>query len=158
MTTPWPLLLVCAACLPGVVRAEDAAPPPQDGAIWVNLGGFSHHMDQDKGYNENNVGMGVEYQLRPRVALMAGAFNNSLSRTTAYAAANWLPLSLGGWKLGAALGVMNGYPGIARGGPFLAALPMATYEGTRFGVNLGVIPTLNKVDGAFVIQLKVRLR
>jgi hypothetical protein len=158
MTTPWLLLVACVAWVPGAALAEDAAPPPQDGALWVNLGGFSSHMDRSKGYNEDNVGMGVEYGLQPDMALMAGAFNNSVRQTTTYAAVNWLPLSLGGWKLGAVVGVMNGYPGIAHGGAFLAALPMASYEGTRFGVNLGLIPSIDKVDGAFVIQLKLRVR
>ncbi|MDR7305818.1 hypothetical protein [Rhodoferax saidenbachensis] len=157
MKTRCYLLLVSAACVPWAAWAD--AGPPDAGALWVNLGGFSSHVNRDKDYNENNVGMGVEYRLQPDVALMAGAFNNSIRQTTTYAAVSWQPLSLGGWKLGAALGVMNGYPGIAHGGAFLAALPMASYEGTRFGMNLGLIPSINnKVDGAFVIQLKFRMR
>lgn len=150
------LLLVSAACVPWAVWAD--AQPPEVGALWVNLGGFSSHMDRNKGYNEDNVGLGVEYRLQPDMALMAGAFNNSIRQTTSYAAVSWLPLSLGGWKLGAVAGVMNGYPGISHGGAFLAALPMASYEGKRFGVNLGLIPTIDKVDGAVVIQLKLRVR
>lgn len=161
MNTPWRLLLASLTWGPGLALADTppaAPPPPQTGALWVNLGGFSSHVNRDKGYNEDNVGMGVEYQLQPDVALMAGAFNNSLRQTTSYAAVNWLPLSLGGWKLGAVAGVMNGYPAIENGGAFLAALPMASYEGRRFGVNLGLIPTIDRVDGALFIQLKLRVR
>ena len=151
------LLVVSAACVPWAAWA-DAGPPPDEGALWVNLGGFSSHVNRDKGYNENNVGLGVEYRLQPDVALMAGAFNNSIRQNTTYAAVSWQPLSLGSWKLGAALGVMNGYPAIENGGVFFAALPMATYEGARFGVNLGLIPNVDKVDGALVVQFKFRLR
>lgn len=156
MKAPWCLLLASAAWGPGAALADTEPPAPPD-ALWVNLGGFSSHVNRNKDYNEDNVGMGLEYQLQPDVALMAGAFNNSIRHTTSYVAANWLPLSLGGWKLGAVAGVMNGYPGIAGGGAFVAALPMASYEGTHVGVNLGLIPTTDKVEGALVIQLKFRV-
>ena len=59
--------------------------------------------------------------------------------------------------LGAALGVMNGYPSLANGGSFFAALPLATVEGRHFGINVGVIPSMGKVDGAVIIQFKLRL-
>lgn len=154
MNRPGCLLLASAAFGAGAALAE----APQPGALWGNLGGFSSHANRDKDYNENNVGLGLEYQLQPDVALMAGTFNNSVRQTTSYAAVNWLPLSLGSWKLGLVAGVMNGYPGIENGGAFLAALPMASYEGARFGVNLGLIPTVDRVDGALVVQLKFRLR
>ena len=34
---------------------------------------------------------------------------------------------------------------------------MATYEGKRFGVNLGLIPSIGKVDGAVIFQFKLRV-
>jgi len=53
---------------------------------------------------------------------------------------------------------MDGYPAIEHGGVFFAALPTASYEGQRFGVNLAFIPTMPQIDGAVVIQFKIRLR
>jgi hypothetical protein len=125
--------------------------------IWVNLGGFSRHFASDKGYNENNLGLGLEYRNSPEIAYMAGAYYNSVYKTTSYAAVNWQPWQLGPVKLGAALGVMNGYPSLANGGSFFAALPLATVEGRHFGINVGVIPSMGKVDGAVIIQFKLRL-
>ena len=59
--------------------------------------------------------------------------------------------------LGAALGVMNGYPSMANGGSFFAALPLATVEGRHFGINFGIVPSMGKVDGAVILQFKLRL-
>jgi len=124
--------------------------------LWINVGGFSSHINPGKNYNETNVGLGVEYRASPEVSYMAGSYYNSVRNTTTYAAVNWQPLSLGAWKLGVAAGVMDGYPGIVRGGTFFAALPLMTYEGTRFGVNLGIIPSMANVNGAVIAQFKFR--
>ena len=70
---------------------------------------------------------------------------------------NWQPWSIGPIKLGATVGVMDGYPSLAKGGTFFAALPMATWEGKRYGVNVGVIPSIGKVDGAVIVQFKLRV-
>ncbi len=79
-----------------------------------------------------------------------------MRHTPYYGAINWQPLIIGAWKLGGSAGILNGYPSRARGGAFFAALPMATYEGQRFGVNVGLIPSVGQVDGAVVVQFKVR--
>jgi hypothetical protein len=129
--------------------------PP--GELWLNVGGFSRHFDRQAGHNENNVGLGIEYRTSHELSFMAGSYRNSVRKNTTYAAVNWQPLSMGSFKLGAAVGLMNGYPAMNRGGTFFAALPMATYEGRRFGVNLGLIPSMKDVDGAVILQFKVRL-
>jgi len=145
--------LICSAPAAFAVD-EDTGKNPE---VWVNMGGFSRHFARDKGYNESNLGLGVEYRTNAELSYMAGAYYNSMRKTTYYAAVNWQPLSIGPWKLGASAGVMNGYPAVAKGGTFFAALPMATWEGSRFGVNLGLIPSIGKVDGAVVIQFKLRV-
>lgn len=134
------------------------APAWAQGPVWVNIGGFSRHFVRGKGYNENNLGLGLELRTSGEVSLMAGYYVNSMRRDTQYAAVNWQPWTLGDWRLGVAVGVMNGYPAVARGGTFFAALPMASYEGARFGVNVGLIPSIKDVDGALLVQFKMRLR
>lgn len=52
---------------------------------------------------------------------------------------------------------MNGYPSLAKGGTFFAAVPMATGEGKRYGVNVGIIPSIGKVDGAVIVPFKLRV-
>jgi hypothetical protein len=147
---------VCAT-VDDVDGTKSSVPEKSKDEIWVNIGGFSSHFNREKGYNENNVGFGIEYRTSPEWAYMAGSYYNSIRQTTTYAAVNWQPFTLGPWKVGAAIGVMDGYPAIERGGTFFAALPMATYESRSFGVNLGVIPNMTNVDGAVIVQFKFRI-
>ena len=142
---------------PGAPAPAATEDKPAERAVWINLGGFSHHFSNNNHYNETNRGLGVEYRINADWAVMAGSYYNSVRRTTTYGAFTYQPLSLWSVKIGASVGVMDGYPAKARGGTFFAALPMATYEGSRFGLNLGLIPSMPKVDGAIVLQLKVRV-
>lgn len=125
--------------------------------VWLNVGGFSRHFSRSSGYNENNLGLGAEYRTSPEVSYMAGAYYNSVRKTTSYVAMNWQPWAVGPIRFGGTLGVMNGYPSLAKGGTFFAALPMATWEGKRYGVNVGIIPSIGKVDGAVIVQFKLRV-
>lgn len=152
-------LLLLALSLPlaaTAVRAEEAAPADKP-EIWINVGGFSRHFDRDPKYNENNFGFGLEWRRSPELAVMAGVYDNSVGKPSQYAAINWQPWQIGPVKLGAAFGLLNGYPAMERGGTFFAALPMASIEGRRFGVNLGLIPSIKNIDGAVLIQFKLRI-
>ena len=149
---------IVALCLgSGPAFAQTTAPDASGHELWINVGGFSRHFARHNGYNENNLGLGVEYRTSAELSFMAGAYDNSVRKTTSYAAVNWQPWSLGPIKLGGTLGVMNGYPSLAKGGTFFAALPMATWEGKRYGINVGLIPSMGKVDGAVIVQFKLRL-
>jgi hypothetical protein len=153
---------LAASSATALAAAPEATEPAGQSAskqapqLWVNVGGFSRHFARNRGYNESNFGLGVEYRFNPELSVMAGTYYNSVRHTTTYAAVTWQPYALGSWKFGASVGVMDGYPAISGGGTFFAAVPMATYEGKRFGVNLGVIPSTGKVDGALIVQFKVR--
>ncbi|WP_332743200.1 hypothetical protein [Hydrogenophaga sp.] len=131
--------------------------PESSSQLWLNVGGFSRHFKRQNGYNENNLGLGLEYRTSPEVSFMAGSYYNSVHKNTTYAAVNWQPWTLGPFKIGAAVGLMDGYPSMNRGGNFFAALPMASYEGRRFGINVGLIPSIKNVDGAVIVQFKVRV-
>ncbi len=155
------VVLGLSTALPAFAESTSSGAAPlwqkPAGELWLNVGGFSRHFDRQAGHNENNVGLGLEYRTSDEFSFMAGSYRNSVRKNTTYAAVNWQPLSMGSFKLGAAVGLMNGYPAMNRGGTFFAALPMATYEGRRFGVNLGLIPSMKDVDGAVILQFKVRL-
>jgi hypothetical protein len=131
--------------------------PSYTSQVWLNVGGFSRHFDRNRGHNEHNLGLGIEYRTSPELSYMAGSYYNSVRKNTTYAAVNWQPWSVGPFKVGAAIGLMNGYPAVNRGGSFFAALPMVSYEGGRFGVNIGLIPALKNVDGAVIVQFKLRV-
>ncbi|MDZ4142996.1 MAG: hypothetical protein U1D29_00450 [Burkholderiales bacterium] len=153
----WMFTLACALACSAPPAFAAASEPGETSQVWVNFGGFSRHLTRARDYNETNYGLGVEYRTHPTVSYMAGAYYNSVRHTTYYGAINWQPLIVGAWKLGASAGILNGYPSRARGGAFFAALPLATYEGTRFGVNVGLIPSVGQVDGSVVVQFKLRV-
>ncbi len=159
-------LMLVALCLASPPAFASTAPAETPAAlqldaprneVWINVGGFSRHFKRSSGYNENNLGFGAEYRTSPEVSYMAGAYYNSVRKTTSYVAMNWQPWSVGPIRLGGTLGVMNGYPSLAKGGTFFAALPMATWEGKRYGINVGIIPSIGKVDGAVIVQFKLRV-
>lgn len=126
--------------------------------LWINTGGFSKHFE-DNGRNEVNLGLGAEYRFRDDLSVMVGYHKNSLDLRTRYAAVNYQPFEMGPFKIGASIGVMDGYPMKSEGKGFFAVLPMVTYEGDRFGANFGVIPDIpsQHVEGAVVLQLKFRM-
>lgn len=152
------LLLAAPATLAESAPTTMDLQPPSPAKVWLNLGGFSRHFDRTKGHNEHNFGLGIEYRTSPQLSYTVGTYRNSLREQTTFAAVNWQPWSVGPVQVGAAIGLMNGYPALNRGGNFFAVLPMISYEGQRFGANVGVIPSLKNVDGAVVVQFKVRVR
>lgn len=147
------MLSVCVVASETPVASSNGHTPSE---MWINVGGFSRHFARNKGYNESNLGLGVEYRLTPDASVMAGSYYNSNRRTTTYATVNWQPYRWGEIKAGALVGLMDGYPSVARGGVFFMAVPMLTYEGKRLGLNFGLIPSIDKVDSAVFVQFKVR--
>jgi hypothetical protein len=152
-----PVFLLLAV-LPGA-HAEESRISPQ---VWLNPGFFSWHFDRSKDLRDDNWGVGVEVVLVPEHAVMAGTYINSDEEHSRYAAYQWRPLR---WRpygidvsAGIALGVFDGYPNVNDGGWFAAPLPLLAVEGRYFGVNFTVVPTIeDKVNGAFVIQIKLRV-
>ena len=139
-------------------RATPAEFPPQ---VWVTPGIYSWHFNRSKNLRDDNPGLGAEVALTEDHIVMAGVYTNSVRATTHYAAYEWRPLH---WqpadlKVGAGIliGAFDGY-GYKDGAWFVAPLPVLSIEGRYLGVNLGVIPTIkNRLDGAFAIQVKVRV-
>lgn len=147
--------LIALLAVSATAQAQEAFEP----SLSLTLGGMSYHFDRSKGYNEHNTGLGLEYRFREDVSVTVGQYRNSVRNDTHYAAINYQPLSVGPVRIGASIGVMDGYPNMRNGGAFFAALPMLTYETKHFGVNFGVIPDVPKkgIDGAFILQLKYKL-
>lgn len=134
-----------------------AAASPGSKSLWINPGLYSIHF-QDKGYNNDNWGVGLEYRYSDSQSIAVGGFNNSDSKTSHYLSWYWQPFAIGPVKLGATFGALDGYPDYHDGGWFLAAIPAATYEGNRFGLNVLLVPSYkDKLHGALSFQLKYRL-
>lgn len=127
--------------------------------FWVNTGGVSRHFDRSKNFNEVHPGVGIEWRANEDLSVMVGFHKNSLNLRSNYLSVQYQPLHLAGIKFGVSAGLLDGYPLKKDGGAFFAAIPMATWEGKTFGVNVGVIPNIPKqhVDGAVVLQFKMKV-
>ena len=137
--------------------AEDTYP-----RVWLNPGFFSYHFDRDKDLREDNWGFGAEVEFSANHVAMAGTFINSNDERSRYIGYQWRPLH---WKpkgvdvhVGAILAAMDGYPLYKEGDWFVAALPLLAVQGKRLGANFSIVPTIeDRLDGAFVIQLRLRV-
>ena len=126
--------------------------------LWINPGFYSAHFDTDKGLRNNNLGFGVEAVVNEDWSATAGGFTNSNNARTNYVGAYYQPWHWGAWKAGAVMGGFNGYPNAFGGGWFVAALPVVTLEGDRFGLNVALVPPLkDRLYGAVSFQLKLRV-
>lgn len=126
--------------------------------LWVNAGFYSAHFDTDKGLRNANPGQGFEYKLDDTWSATAGRFINSDNAHSSYIGAYYQPWTVSGIKLGVVGGAFNGYPKAFNGGWFPALIPVATWEGERFGLNVALVPPLqNRLYGAVSFQFKVRL-
>jgi len=126
-------------------------------SLWLNAGFYSAHFDTDKGLRNSNPGLGVEAVINEDWSATAGTFTNSDDARSNYLGAYYQPWHWGSYKAGVVGGVFNGYPKAFDGGWFPALLPVVTWEGERFGLNIAFVPPLqNRLYGAISFQLKLR--
>ena len=128
------LALLLAA---GLARADF-----ETSRLWLNAGFYSVHFDTDKNLRNANPGLGAEYKLDGTWSLTAGRFINSDNAHSSYVGAYYQPWRFSGAKLGVVGGAFNGYPKAFNGGWFPALIPVASWEGQRFGLNVALVPPL----------------
>jgi hypothetical protein len=147
------LSLTLFAC--SAAHAQESAPLRQ---VWLDSGFVTYHFQKDLDLNGRNTGLGVEYRFKDSMAVTAGRFYNSDREYSNYAGLYVQPWTVYGVKLGAVVGGFDGYPKMREGGWFLAAIPAATFEYKRVGVNIAVVPTYkNRLHGGISMQLKFKL-
>lgn len=127
--------------------------------LWVNVGFYSRHFDQDKGLRDANPGLGFEYRFHPNWSATAGRFINSNNRDSHYIGAYFQPWRSGSWRFGVVGGAFNGYPNANNGGWFPAVLPVATWESDQVGMNVIFVPPMkDRLYGAITWQLKFKIK
>jgi hypothetical protein len=150
------LALTLFACSAAAVAQE--ADDSRRNELWLDTGFATYHFESDKDLNGRNPGIGVEFKFSDTMAVTAGRFFNSDRQHSRYAGLYYQPWSVGGVRLGAVVGGFDGYPKMREGGWFLAAIPAATFEYKRVGVNVAVVPTYkNRLHGGISVQLKFKL-
>ncbi len=149
------LALTLFACSGAFAQEADTS---RRNELWLDTGFATYHFQSDKDLNGRNPGIGVEYKFSDTMALTAGRFFNSDREHSRYAGLYYQPWTLGGVRLGAVVGGFDGYPKMREGGWFLAAIPAATFEYKRVGVNVAVVPTYkDRLHGGISVQLKFKL-
>lgn len=132
--------------------------PAPKSELWLDSGFATWHFDSDQDLNGANRGLGAEYRFSGTLAATAGRFYNSDRAYSNYAGVIWQPYAIGPVRLGAAIAAFNGYPNMRSGGWFPAAIPTATVEYGRVGVNIGIVPSYkDRLYGGVSVQLKLKL-
>ena len=121
--------------LPGLALAQ-----ADIGQVWINAGFYSLHFDRDKGLEDFNPGLGIEWPLDKTFSLTAGAFRNSDRERSHYLGLYVMPFEFHGVKFGAVVGGFDGYPTTNNGGWFPALIPDRAIEGKNWGLNIAIVP------------------
>jgi hypothetical protein len=149
------------------------------GALHVVLNGKSHHIDSDYAWNEDNYGLGVEYEFEPRSrwikTVLANGFRDSQDNMSYMAGAGLHRRLLdsdrfAGLYLDAGLtAFVMTRQDIDDNRPFLGALPSITVGNDYAGINLSYIPRSAvrdfaraherdpNIDGVVFLQFKLRV-
>ena len=147
-----PLLAGASLLLPALACAQ-----VNISQVWVNPGFYSLHFDRNKGLEDANPGIGIEWPIDKTFSLTAGMFRNSDRDRSHYAGLYVMPFEFYGVKFGAVVGGFNGYQMTKNGGWFAALIPTAAIEGKHWGLNIAIIPSIeDRLYGAISFQLKYR--
>lgn len=156
------LALAALLVVAGATQAQEARTGPE---YWGNVNLVSYHFgDEDEflapgeSFNQENWGGGLEVQWKPRHAVSAGYYRNSVDEDSFYALYHYTPLELGRFvRLGGMAGVVTGYPGYNDGGLAPAGGLVAKIEGDRVGVNVIYLPKISDITpNTVALQFKLR--
>jgi hypothetical protein len=146
------------------VLADDAIDVPATtgimpfSAAWISPGFYSYHFQEHENFRSDNVGICAQADVTPAWSAGAGSFINSDRARSHYVGAFWQPLELGALRAGLFAGGINGYPRMLHGNWFGAAMPVASVEHDRLGLNMTILPNYaNRLHGAFVLQFIVKV-
>lgn len=135
---------------------------PQIGAAsetWLTASLGSYHFQRGQGYCEVNPGTG--YERGERLRFVAGVFQNSNCRTSTYIGLSYSFVQWGSFSLGGALAAFTGYDKVSKEKQredkvIFAPLPVVSYEASRWGLNLIVLPPHDDFKGGVGVQVKWR--
>lgn len=165
-------------CIAALLISVPSAPAAAD-KLYLVINGKSFHVDSDYDWNENNYGIGVEYEFNSRSRwikiAMANGFRDSLDNIS-YMAGAGLHRRLFVTERFADLYVDTGInvflmtrKDIDNNRPFPGLLPSLTLGNRYGGINLSYVPKQvvhvfakaniadPNIDGIFFLQVKIRL-
>jgi hypothetical protein len=138
----------------GVLLGALVLPLPACAELGINLYGLSYHFDRGRARelrldNEINPGVGLRYRV-PQSERLAwifdvGGYRDSGRNTALLAGAGGLFKVSDGWRLGAALAVLDSAT-YNRGKTTLAPVPLAAYETRRVTFNFVYLPRVSDIN------------
>lgn len=121
---------------------------------YVEIMGPSYHTVRttSSGFTYNNAtpGIGLGMDLDNHVSIAAGVYRNSFYKVGTYVEADWLPLRLGRFGLGAGAGLATGYEGCVPLGRYftpIAGLIMTADINRVVRAKVRVLPMSGMVTG-----------
>ena len=138
-------------------HAADALPSPWS----LDINATSVHTEAwaRRQLNQDNPGLGIEYQFTPDWSAAGGFYRNSYRRETAYMLGVWTPLHLGlpcglTANAGIAAGLVSGYrrPEVPTE-PLAAGAVLRLRTAHGFGINLLAVPNTQSGSGFIGLQL-----
>lgn len=153
-------IIAAAVALLIVAPAAHAAEPSR---LALDISTVSYHTEAwaRRELNQNNPGLGVEYQIDPDWSGLAGFYRNSYRRESAYALAAWTPLHLAlpfgmHADAGIAAGLVTGYRrNEVPTAPLAAGAVLRVRTRTGYGINLLAVPNTTSGSGFIGLQAVV---
>jgi hypothetical protein len=116
---------------------------------WISTTVTSYHFDRSKDHNERNFGLGFEHQVTENGRIVGGFYKNSEYHWSVDGGFLYLPYKVGPAKVGAMFGAVTGYEEMT---VMPVIIPTVAFEGKKYGVNIGVVPSM------IGLQLKMRFK
>ena len=157
-TTPYPGMRLAPP-----MQAPRPMPAPRLWSLDISTTSYHTRRWARDSLNQDNPGLGIEYQATPDWGAAAGFYKNSYSRTSVYALATYTPLHISlpeGFRVGLGwlAGVISGYTSAeAPGRPLMAAALLEIRSAQGSGINLVAVPNAGQSAGFVGLQLVVPL-
>ncbi len=145
------------------MQAPRPTPAPRRWSLDISTTSYHTRQWARDSLNQDNPGLGIEYQATPDWGLAGGFYKNSYRRTSVYALAIYTPLHISlpsGFSLaaGAAAGAISGYTsGEAPARPLMAAALLEIRSAQGSGINLVAVPNMGRSAGFVGLQLVLPL-
>ena len=144
-----------------IAHAADA--PPSPWSLDINATSYHTKAWARHQLNQDNPGLGIEYQFNPDWSATGGFYRNSYRRETCYALAVWTPLHVDlpaglTASAGLAAGLTSGYRRTeVPTAPLAAGAVLRLRTAHGFGINLLAVPNTQSGSGFVGLQLVVPL-
>ena len=115
---------------------------------------FSYHFEDKEKLNNDNYGIGLQFDLKKNLSFNLGQFKNSNYRNSNYLTSSYYFHTVSDFKFGVLIGGFDGYPNENSGNFFLAALPVINYKQKYFRLNISYVPKIsNNLKSAAMVQI-----